>query len=65
MYLYIIETPGGYYLKEVNVNGNNTVTATFSKSMAQAKVYLNWNDANDDAVKVGGTLVPYKKVVSE
>jgi len=60
MLLYMIKSTGNNYLKNYQVNGNDTFTATWTSTASNAKVFFSWKEASDAAAAVGGTILTFK-----
>lgn len=62
MNLYMIVSNGGYYVKTYTVNGNDTVTATWTATFSNGKVFFDETEVTKIANKCGGTVVTFEEV---
>lgn len=60
MLLYMIRTSGNNFLKSFSENGNDTFTAVWTKTAANAKVFFAWADVAEAAKVVGGTILTFE-----
>lgn len=60
MLLYMIKSNGGNYLKSYTQNGNDTYTAVWTSTAANAKVFFSWADVAEAANVVGGTILKFE-----
>ena len=60
MLLYMIKSTGDNYLKSYQQNGNDTFTAVWTKTAANAKVFFAWAEVAAAAKAVGGTIMTFE-----
>lgn len=60
MLIYMIRTTGNNYLKSYTQNGNDTFTAVWTKTAANAKVFFSWAEVAEAAKVVGGTILTFE-----
>ena len=60
MLLYMIRTSGNNFLKSYSENGNDTFTAVWTMTAANAKVFFAWADVAEAAKVVGGTILTFE-----
>ena len=60
MLLYMIKSSGSNYLKSYQQNGNDTFTAVWTKTAANAKVFFSWAEVAEAAKTVGGTIMTFE-----
>lgn len=64
MIIYMIVSSGNYWLKSYQINGNDTVTSTWTSTVANGKVFFDWTEASNTAKKCGGTVVYFDRRTS-